>query len=390
MRIWIRSMHKILRKRWLSQRVEFSLFNPPRPDPPAAILRELGAIFRHPIRSLLDELPGTRGNISLFHHDERMWKAGSVNWKRLLSGLITDYRFAIFIPSIWSDQRLLAEGRMEMRTRRMEAGVASMVLHAAVLCLAVFFGFHRLAELPQPRTPVVFISAPMFLPFGGMDLGGGGGGGGKREVLPASGGRLPEAAAVQLMPPDPGMPKPLMPDPDSFLIKPSVQMQIDLPADPMLPIGDITAPPGGAPSSGPGSGDGIGAGRGTGVGPGNGPGAGPGENGGYGGGSEGTVRFGPDGSGNPADLKPPEILFKPSPNYTEDARRVRLEGIVVLQVTIRANGTVDSFRVVRGLGHGLDESAIHTISAQWKFKPATYRGTAIDFPASIEVSFHLY
>jgi hypothetical protein len=42
------------------------------------------------------------------------------------------------------------------------------------------------------------------------------------------------------------------------------------------------------------------------------------------------------------------------------------------------------------LGYGLDESAIHTIASRWKFKPATFRGVPIDFPADIEVTFRLY
>ncbi len=84
------------------------------------------------------------------------------------------------------------------------------------------------------------------------------------------------------------------------------------------------------------------------------------------------------------------MLYKPSPLYTEEARKNRTEGAVVLQVTILANGTVGGFKVLQGIGHGLDEAAIRMIAGQWKFRPATYHGVPIDFVARIEVTFRLY
>jgi len=51
---------------------------------------------------------------------------------------------------------------------------------------------------------------------------------------------------------------------------------------------------------------------------------------------------------------------------------------------------VDSFKVIRGLGYGLDESAITTIASKWRFKPATFRGMPVDFEINIEVAFRLF
>jgi len=51
---------------------------------------------------------------------------------------------------------------------------------------------------------------------------------------------------------------------------------------------------------------------------------------------------------------------------------------------------VDSFKVLRGLGHGLDESAIQTIASKWRFQPGTFNGTSVDVQANIEVGFRLY
>ena len=171
---------------------------------------------------------------------------------------------------------------------------------------------------------------------------------------------------------------------------PSVQMPIEIPQDQMLPIGDIVAPPNNSRSSGSGSGGGIGTGRGTGLGSGTGAGVGPGSGGGMGGGSGGGIGsgIGPYVVGN--GVKAPVGIYQPLPAYTEEARKARAQGIVLIQAIIRKDGTVDSFKVLRGLGYGLDESAINTIATKWRFKPGTLNGVPVDVLANIEVSFSLY
>jgi TonB family protein len=90
------------------------------------------------------------------------------------------------------------------------------------------------------------------------------------------------------------------------------------------------------------------------------------------------------------DVKAPIALVQPLPSYTDEARETHTEGIILLQAVIRKNGSVDSFKVLKGLGHGLDESAIDTISKRWRFKPGTRNGVSVDVRANIEVSFRLY
>lgn len=82
--------------------------------------------------------------------------------------------------------------------------------------------------------------------------------------------------------------------------------------------------------------------------------------------------------------------YNPRPNYTEEARNARIEGVIVLQAIIRKDGSVDSFKVIKGLGHGLDEITINTIATKWKFKPGTLKGVPVDVLANIEVTFKLY
>jgi TonB family protein len=89
-----------------------------------------------------------------------------------------------------------------------------------------------------------------------------------------------------------------------------------------------------------------------------------------------------------AATTPVEILFKPKPAYTAEARSLRLEGEVSLQVVFQANGTLRVVRIVQGLGHGLDESA-QQAAQHVRFKPATRGGVPVDTNATIKISFEL-
>ncbi len=85
---------------------------------------------------------------------------------------------------------------------------------------------------------------------------------------------------------------------------------------------------------------------------------------------------------------PVEILFKPNPTYTEEARQLRLEGEVLLEVSFAAGGQLHVNRVVRGLGHGLDEAAMAAAN-RMRFKPAQRNGQAVDSTAVVHVVFQL-
>lgn len=85
---------------------------------------------------------------------------------------------------------------------------------------------------------------------------------------------------------------------------------------------------------------------------------------------------------------PVEITYKPNPVYTGEARNLKLEGEVLLEVEFAANGQLHVNRVVRGLGHGLDEAAI-TAANKMKFKAAMRNGQAMDSTAIVHVVFQL-
>jgi len=206
---------------------------------------------------------------------------------------------------------------------------------------------------------------------------GGGGGGGDRSPTPASKGAVPKFAWTQFTPPMAKLPNP----------EPKLPMQPTLlgPPDLKLPQMAQNMPWGdpqgvvGPPSNGPGTGGGIGTGEGTGIGSGKGGGLGPGEGGGVGGGIFSV------GGGVGA----PTCIYCPDPPYSEEARKAKFSGTVVVQIVVDAAGTVRDARVVKPLGLGLDEKAIEAIRT-WRFKPSLRNGVAVNVRMLVEVSFRLF
>jgi TonB family protein len=84
----------------------------------------------------------------------------------------------------------------------------------------------------------------------------------------------------------------------------------------------------------------------------------------------------------------PEVLAEPRPQYTAEAKQLRIQGEVTLQVKFGANGNVEVLRVVSGLGHGLDEQA-ERVAQQIQFKPALKNGQPTDHVTYIHILFQL-
>jgi TonB family protein len=89
------------------------------------------------------------------------------------------------------------------------------------------------------------------------------------------------------------------------------------------------------------------------------------------------------------DVTPPHATFAPPPEYTEQARKKKIQGTVMLSLTVAVDGTTRDIKVVKGVGYGLDEKAVETVS-RWKFSPALKDGQPIEKEISVEVSFHLF
>jgi periplasmic protein TonB len=272
----------------------------------------------------------------------------------------------VAVKSIWGDYRY---GR--------QAGVSSILIHIGIACLlfTVFSNRH----VQQMVRQTVSLVAPIDLAPPEMKAKpnqmAGGGGGGDRSPLPASKGRLPKAAPRQFTPPMAVVHN----DNPKLVMEPTLVMPPDvkLPNPNMMQYGDPLAKLG-PPSNGPGSGGGIGSGSGGGIGPGRGPGFGPGEGGGFGG---GVYRVG-------GGVSAPIPLYKVEPEYSEEARKAKFQGTVVLSIVVDERGMPTQFKVVRPLGLGLDEKAIEAVQ-KWRFRPAQKDGKAVAVLATVEVNFRL-
>jgi TonB family protein len=204
---------------------------------------------------------------------------------------------------------------------------------------------------------------------------GGGGGGGDRNPLPPSQGKLPKIAKRQFTPPSATVNNPA----PKLVMEPTIVVQPDAPL-PQINAQNYGLPTGipGPPSSGPGSGGGIGTGKGGGVGSGSGIGYGPGSGAGFGG---GVYKIG-------GGVSAPVPIFKPEPEYSEEARKAKFQGAVLLSIVILPDGSTSNIRVVRPLGLGLDEKAIEAVQ-KWKFRPSLKDGKAVAVSANVEVNFRL-
>jgi TonB family protein len=215
----------------------------------------------------------------------------------------------------------------------------------------------------------------------------GGGGGGKKEPTPASQGAPPPFSPVApIIAPTtrPTLSPPILPVNERLFGDPAQNIK----RDEFVPTGLPDGVPG-APSDGPGSNGGIGAGKDGGAGTGEGPGFGPGKDGGKGGGpfnGLGGGRPGPDVT-NAVDTKPVP-LNEPRPNYTEEARKNKVQGVVRARVLIGSDGLIKQVRIIRGLPDGLNEEAIRA-AMQIRFRPAMKNGQAVSYWTALDVEFNL-
>lgn len=87
-------------------------------------------------------------------------------------------------------------------------------------------------------------------------------------------------------------------------------------------------------------------------------------------------------------MTPPTVLYRVEPTYSEEARKAKYQGVVVLSAIVRKDGTIEILKVIRGLGLGLDENAISALK-QWRFRPGMRNGVPVDVALNIEVNFSL-
>jgi len=229
---------------------------------------------------------------------------------------------------------------------------------------------------PEPKIQAISVFtelSPYVLPASAT-IAGGGGGGGEKLKLEASKGALPKRAEMQITPPTTHIENP---DPKLAVAPTVIMPPVPMPQMPLL--GDPKSQQTMIASNGIGSGAGIGSGGGTGVGIGNGPGVGDGRGGGIGG---GLYRVG-------GGVSAPREIYSPEPEYSEEARKAKYQGTVVVKCVVGPDGRVRDIQLPRTLGMGLDEKVIEKVKT-WKFEPAKKDGQAVAVMIAVEVNFHLY
>jgi periplasmic protein TonB len=266
--------------------------------------------------------------------------------------------------------------------KRLSASIiASAIIDVAVVALLVVASRYHPnvvaeAQLPeQPNKNIIWLAEP--------GPGGGGGGGGNRMKEPPRQAEMPgkDKITVPVAPKPPAFepPKPVTKEPNPI-------EQLNIPAKELaaaenqLP-GQIEAPPGPPTlSQGSGSGGGAGTGTGTGIGPGTGSGLGPGSGGGTGGG----VYQPGSGVTNPIPIR------QPSPSYTSDAMRAKVQGVAVVGCVIEVDGRPSQCHIVRSLDStfGLDLEAMKA-AQNWRFRPGMAKGEPVRVAITIEMSFTL-
>jgi len=255
------------------------------------------------------------------------------------------------------------------------AGLTSFLIHVCVVALLFLLGTSKaVQQVVKQQIDLIAPDLAPYKPTVKKDQMHGGGGGGDRSPTPVSKGKLPKLANKQFVPPmitHVENPKLVM-DP-TLIIPPDANIpKVDSPN-----LGDPLSKSGLA-SNGFGSGGGMGSGRGGGVGPGSGPGFGPGSGGGMGG---GVYKIG-------GGVSSPQLLFKVEPEYSEEARKAKFQGTVLLYVEVDEKGLPRNIRVIRPLGLGLDQKAIEAVE-KWKFSPGKKDGKPVAVQAQIEVNFRL-
>jgi protein TonB len=241
---------------------------------------------------------------------------------------------------------------------------ASFVIHFLILGGLIYAATHATqivqnANAVTEKIDYIFVAKPRPGP-------GGGGGGRPKDPEPPRKAEIVASKPVAIQP----VPKPAdVPAPEVIVPVQTPQAVVTLPG--ALTQIDSTIGTGAA-----------GGGKGTGIGTGNGSGVGPGEGGGFGGGVYNI------GNG----VTSPILIREVKPNYTGDAMRAKLQGVVEMEAVVLPDGSVDPNRIkiTRSLDStfGLDQQAVIAVK-QWRFRPGTYKGQPVPVLVNVELTFTL-
>jgi TonB family protein len=242
------------------------------------------------------------------------------------------------------------------------AGIVSLLVHASIIGLLLYIGSLKPVQLAIKQMATLVYQPPP-APVKPVESKGGGGGGARQPTVKRA--ELPKPVRTFVAPTE------------------HYQTQLSAPVSVNADVPDIDPTAIGASTglnafAGTGVNGGFGGGKRGGIGPGDGNGVGPGANGGTGGDA-----YRPDGG-----VTNPVPIIHPEPEYSEEARRAKREGEVLVSLVVDEHGKPVRVRVIRPLGMGLDEKAMEAVS-RWTFKPGMKDGKPVPVMAQVAVSFRL-
>lgn len=337
-----------------------------RPGTPAAFaMPGFGGSLRENLKELFHAGPKGTVNSDLLVN----WNAQAGFWRNLrdlisppkLPPLETTSQ-AIPVPEIWSKNQQFS------RMQAISVGAHVLAIALIVLVPLLLSGWLHppvMKTAPMNVTPLETIVAPYLKPAKQRA----GGGGGQHDLKPASKGTPPKFSWTQFS--RPMVHPPIHP---KIAMTPTVigNPDIKMPQPKLLSWGDLM---------GKTSNDSMGEGRGNGLGNGNGAGVGPGQGWNTGGGlpNAGTGGYGV-----------PQCLYCPRADYSDEAMKVKIQGVVDLSAVITVDGRVTDIQVVKGLGYGLDENAVKA-ARTWRLRPALGPdGKPAAVRQIIEMTFQLF
>ena len=277
---------------------------------------------------------------------------------------IRDVFFPVKLPPLVLESKPIAVVD-RMKTKQNPIATTSAVVIYGLIILLIAFLLAKKVQFAAPvkTLQVTELSVPPQAPPKAAVMGGGGG---QRGPTPVTKGTPPKAADTQIVPPS----KPPLVEP-KIHIEPTVEMQKDIKMASSIPqIGVANSPLVGM-SMGNGSGTGLGSGNGSGIGP----------------GSGGNTGGGPKRIGG--GVSAPVLIFSVEPEFSEEARKAKVAGNVLVNLWVDTNGNPSHVHVIRGVGMGLDEKAMEAVR-QYKFKPAMENGKPVLVELNVEVNFQIF
>ncbi len=286
----------------------------------------------------------------------------------ILGSLLSNLRDVFFPeklpPLVLESKPIAVIDRMATRQNPAATG-AAVVIYGLLILMIAWMLKQKVAILSKPK-PVEIVQLDAPPPKAPPKAVAMGGGGGQKGPTPVTKGTPPKFAPDQIVPPKaPPVDKP------KIAVEPTIDVQKDLKMASSIPqIGVANSPLVGM-SMGNGSGGGLGSGRGNGLGP----------------GSGGNTGGGPKRIGG--GVSAPVLIFSVEPEFSEEARKAKVAGNVLVNLYVDQNGNPSHVRVIRGVGMGLDEKAVEAVR-QYKFKPAMENGKPVLVELNVEVNFQIF